>query len=37
MALEGFALDGTNDVNFKLTAIVFKGLKLKFDGIEGKL
>jgi hypothetical protein len=30
MALEGFALDGTNDVNFKLMTIVFKGLKLKF-------
>jgi hypothetical protein len=27
----------TNDVSFKLTAMVFKGLKFKFDSIEGEL
>jgi hypothetical protein len=37
MALEGFALNIKNGVNLKLTAMVFKGLEFKFDGIEGKL
>jgi hypothetical protein len=37
MALERFALNRTNDVNLKLTAMAFKGLEFKFDGIEGKL
>jgi hypothetical protein len=37
MALVGFALNITNGVNFKLTVMAFKGLKFKFDGIEGKL
>jgi hypothetical protein len=37
MALERFTLNRTNDVSFNLTAMAFKGLKFKFDGIEGKL
>jgi hypothetical protein len=37
MELEGFALNGTNDVSFKVTTMEFKGLKFKFDGIEEKL
>jgi hypothetical protein len=37
MALAGFVLNITNDVNFKLTVMAFKGLKFKFDGIKGKL
>jgi hypothetical protein len=36
MTLERFVLDGTNDVNFKITTI-FKGLKFKFDDIKVKL
>jgi hypothetical protein len=35
MALEGFVLNGTNDVSFKLTVMIFKRLKFKFDDIEG--
>jgi hypothetical protein len=30
-------LNRTNGVNSKLTVMAFKGLKFKFDGIEGKL
>jgi hypothetical protein len=37
MALEGFALNRTNGVSFKLTVMAFQGLKFKIDGIEGKL
>jgi hypothetical protein len=37
MTFEGFALNITNDVSFKLTVMAFKGLKSKFDGIKGKL
>jgi hypothetical protein len=37
MTLERFALKRTNSVNLKLTAMAFKGLEFKFDGIEGKL
>jgi hypothetical protein len=37
MALKRFALNRTNGVSLKLTAIVFKGLEFKFDDIEGKL
>jgi hypothetical protein len=37
MVLEGFALNITNIVNFKLTLMTLKGLKFKFDGIERKL
>jgi hypothetical protein len=37
MALEGFALNITNSVNFKLTVMAFKGLKFKIVGIEEKL
>jgi hypothetical protein len=37
MALEIFALNRTNGLSFKLTTMAFKGLKFKFDGIEGKL
>jgi hypothetical protein len=37
MTLDGFALNGTNDVSFKLTVMACKGLKFKFDGIKGKL
>lgn len=37
MALERFVLNGTSGISFKLTAMIFKGLKLKFGGIEGKL
>jgi hypothetical protein len=33
MVLKDFALNGSN--NFKLTAMTFKGLKFKFDSIEG--
>lgn len=33
MALEGFDLNGTNGVSFKLTTMTFNGLKFKFDGI----
>jgi hypothetical protein len=32
MALDEFVLNGTNGIRFKLTVIVFKGLKFKFDG-----
>jgi hypothetical protein len=37
MALEGFVLNITNGVNFKLTVMAFKRLKFKFDGIKRKL
>jgi hypothetical protein len=37
MALKGFALNITNGVNLKLTAMTFKRLEFKFDGIKGKL
>jgi hypothetical protein len=37
IALKGFVLNGINDVSFKLTAMIFNGLKFKFDGIEKKL
>jgi hypothetical protein len=37
MALEGFALNETSGVNFKLTTMTFKGFKFKFDDTEGKL
>ena len=37
MASKGFILNGTNGVSFELTVMTFKGLKFKFDGIEGKL
>jgi hypothetical protein len=37
MALKRFALNRTNGVNLKLTAMAFKGLEFKFDGIKGKL
>jgi hypothetical protein len=37
MALERFTLNRTNGVSLKLTAMAFKGLEFKFNGIEGKL
>jgi hypothetical protein len=37
MTLEGFALNITNDVSFKISVMAFKELKFKFDCIEGKL
>jgi hypothetical protein len=37
MALERFALNRTNSVSLKLTAMAFKGLEFKSNGIEGKL
>jgi hypothetical protein len=35
MALEGFALNGTNDVSFKLMVMVFKKLNLNLMVLNG--